>query len=106
MTDQEEPTFTSVDQGELQPFLVDAKSAANLLSISRAMLHRLNVTGRLPRPVHLGRRVLWRVSELEGWVNAGCPNRDRWEADDDGVWRAKPGLEGNRPFAPKSRARR
>lgn len=56
----------------------------------------------VPRPVPLGRRTIWRVAELEEWVNAGCPARERWEADLDGVWRAKPGLGGNRPFVPGS----
>lgn len=91
------------DSAELTPLMVDTKKAAAMLGISPRMFSSMNSTGRVPRPVRLGRRVLWRVSELKAWVDAGCPPRERWEADEDGVWRAKPGLGGNRPF-PSNRA--
>lgn len=40
----------------------------------------LNSSGRIPRPIHLGRRTLWSVEELRVWVAAGSPGRDRGSA--------------------------
>jgi excisionase family DNA binding protein len=63
-----------------QPLLVPAVEAARLCGVSRAMWYRLLSAGRTPLPIRLGRRMLWRVSELKEWVEAGCPARERWEA--------------------------
>jgi predicted DNA-binding transcriptional regulator AlpA len=60
--------------------LLDAKRAAAMLGIGRAHLYALHGSGRLPLPIHLGRRTLWRADELKNWVQAGCPNRQRWIA--------------------------
>jgi len=62
------------------PLLVDAKAAAGLLGISRAHLYGLLSSGRMPGPIHLGRRTLWRTDELRAWTAAGCPSADRWQA--------------------------
>ena len=59
--------------------LVDAKEAARLCSISRAGWFRLCSSGRTPRPIRLGARVLWLIDELRRWLEAGAPPRDRWE---------------------------
>jgi predicted DNA-binding transcriptional regulator AlpA len=56
-----------------------AADVAKLLGISQRHLHNLNATGRLPRPIRLGRSTRWRVDELRDWLNAGCPARDKWE---------------------------
>jgi predicted DNA-binding transcriptional regulator AlpA len=62
------------------PLLVDARDAAALCGVSRAHWLALNSSGRVPMPVRLGRRVLWRTAELSAWIEAGCPARDRWQA--------------------------
>ena len=62
------------------PLLVDARGAAALCGVSRAHWLALNSSGRVPMPVRLGRRVLWRVLELTAWSEAECPARDRWQA--------------------------
>lgn len=62
-----------------QPLLLSAKDASGLLGIGRTLFYGLNSSGRLPQPVRLGGRVLWRRSELEDWTVAGCPNREKWE---------------------------
>jgi len=36
-------------------------------------------SGRVPSPVKLGRRALWRFDEIRQWVAAGCPPRSRWK---------------------------
>ncbi len=64
------------------PLLVDAKGAARLCGVSMRTWWSLHAAGKIPLPVRLGRRTLWRATGPEGldaWVSAGCPARDRWE---------------------------
>ena len=60
------------------PLLLSADQAAAFLGIGRSHLYSLHSSGRLPLPVKLGRRTLWRRDELSAWVAAGCPSRDKW----------------------------
>jgi len=60
---------------------LSADEVAEALGISRAHVWKLTSTGRLPKPVHLGRAVRWPRKDLEAWLAAGAPSRDRWEAD-------------------------
>jgi len=62
------------------PLALRPREAAKALGISLRHLHTLNASGRLPRPIRLGRSVRWRADELRDWVDAGCPPRDKWEA--------------------------
>lgn len=62
------------------PLLVDTKEAARLSGVGRTLWLQLASAGRVPLPVRLGRRVLWRRDELADWIEAGCPGRDRWIA--------------------------
>ena len=61
------------------PLLVAAEDAAKLLGLSRRTFERLLGTGRIPRPLRLGRRRLWRVAELQAWTDGDCPSRERWD---------------------------
>jgi predicted DNA-binding transcriptional regulator AlpA len=58
------------------PLAVDATVAARMIGISRAHLWKLSTTGRAPEPIKLGRRCIWRVSELRDWLDAGAPAVD------------------------------
>jgi excisionase family DNA binding protein len=60
--------------------VLSASETAGLLGISRAHLWRLHSSGRLPRPIRLGRAVRWDRKTLEAWVAAGAPPRDQWES--------------------------
>lgn len=65
------------------PLLVDAREAARLCGVGRTLWLQLASAGRVPMPVRLGRRTLWRCrgpGGLAEWVAAGCPGRDRWQA--------------------------
>jgi predicted DNA-binding transcriptional regulator AlpA len=62
------------------PLAVDAVEAARLCGIGRSLWLGLHSAGRVPAPIRLGRRVLWRREELAAWIEAGCPGRARWEA--------------------------
>lgn len=61
------------------PLLVDADGARKLCGLSLRSWWRLHAQRRVPEPVHLGRRTLWRLDGPDGlraWVAAGCPSRD------------------------------
>jgi predicted DNA-binding transcriptional regulator AlpA len=59
--------------------LLSAADLARELGFSVRTIRRLNLEGRLPRPVHVGvRAVRWRRAEVAAWIRAGCPTRDRW----------------------------
>lgn len=59
------------------PLLVDAPTAARILGIGHRTFERLVSTGRVPRPLRLGRRRLWRLQpDLAEWVSDGCNNQE------------------------------
>jgi predicted DNA-binding transcriptional regulator AlpA len=60
-------------------------SRARLLSIVPSTLWSWHSAGKLPAPIRLGGRTLWRRAELEAWVAAGCPSRERWETFREGA---------------------
>ena len=64
----------------LQRLALSADEVAEILGISRAHVWKLASSGRLPRPVRLGRAVRWDRKTLEAWLAAGAPPRDRWES--------------------------
>ncbi len=59
---------------------VDANRLAELLDLSVRTIRRFDSAGKLPRPVRIGGAVRWRVAEITHWLEAGCPDRQRWEA--------------------------
>lgn len=61
------------------PMLLDARAAARACGVSRSHFLAMHCAGRIPLPVRLGRRVLWRAAELAAWIEASCPSRDRWQ---------------------------
>ncbi|HTU19231.1 MAG TPA: hypothetical protein VMG10_14315 [Gemmataceae bacterium] len=64
----------------LPPLLVRRRDAARLCDLSPASWDRLVSAGRTPAPIRLGGAVLWCVSALVAWTEAGCPDRQTWEA--------------------------
>lgn len=62
------------------PLAVPAEAAARLCGCGRSKWYALHAQGLVPDPVHVGKRPLWRVAELDAWMQAGCPNREDWEA--------------------------
>lgn len=61
------------------PLTVDARGAAALLGISRSSFWKLHSAGKVPRPLRFGRATRWNREELELWLRAGAPSRERWE---------------------------
>jgi len=64
----------------LKPLVVDAKRLARLLTCGVRTVRTLDTSGKLPKPLRIGGRVVWRVSEIREWLAAGAPDRDTWEA--------------------------
>ena len=67
-------------QSERSQLLLTAKSAAAMCGKSLRTWRTWDAAGRIPRPMRIGRSVLWRAEELRDWVAAGCPRRMEWEA--------------------------
>lgn len=59
---------------------VDVAGLASFLGVSERHLHRLRAAGKLPRPIRLGRCVRWPLEVIRAWMDAGCPDRSKWEA--------------------------
>ena len=58
---------------------VDAVGLAELLGLSVRTIRRLDACGKVPQPVKIGGAVRWRREEIDAWLAAGCPDRDKWE---------------------------
>ena len=52
--------------------LLTVEQAAEYLSVSCSYLNKLRVRGQGPIFCKIGRRVRYRVSDLQGWVEANC----------------------------------
>ena len=72
---------TTMTERTSDKLLLAADEAAELCGLSRSGWWGLHASGRIPLPVRLGRRTLWRADELRAWTEAGCPARDRWESE-------------------------
>jgi predicted DNA-binding transcriptional regulator AlpA len=65
---------------QLSPLVVDAKRLATLLCCSVRSIRTWDAAGKLPPPLRLGGRVVWRVAEVRDWLEAGAPDRETWTA--------------------------
>ena len=52
--------------------LLNVGEVAGMLNICARSVYRMADGGKMPRPVKLGSRVLWRRRELQNWIDAGC----------------------------------
>jgi len=61
--------------------LINAAEVARMLGIGLSCLYSMDRSGELgPMGLHLRRRRLWPVEEVQAWVRAGCPRREVWVA--------------------------
>lgn len=67
---------------EISPLIRDVE-LAELLGVNRATVWTWNSGGKIPRPVKIGGATRWRASEIRAWIDAGCPGRGRWEAENE-----------------------
>jgi excisionase family DNA binding protein len=63
------------------PALISEKEAAELVGIKPRTWRRMSRSGVAPAPVKLGKgerpMIRFRRSELEAWIEAGCPMVER-----------------------------
>jgi predicted DNA-binding transcriptional regulator AlpA len=62
------------------PLVVDARRLAGMLGCGLRTVRTWDAAGKLPAPVRIGGRVVWRVSEIRAWLDAGAPDRETWAA--------------------------
>ncbi len=60
--------------------LLTAKDAAKICRLSKRSWFRLSAAARIPKAVKIGGSVRWRLSDVEQWLEMGCPNRREFEA--------------------------
>jgi predicted DNA-binding transcriptional regulator AlpA len=77
---QQQPEQHNGDAKPTSTLLWTAEDLANELRLSLRQIRRLDVTGKLPRPVKIGGRAIrWPRASIERWVQAGCPDRKAFE---------------------------
>ena len=69
---------------KLSPLVVDARRLGKLLSCGLRTVRTWDAGGKLPAPIRIGGRVVWRVEEIRAWLDAGAPNRAEWEVRNAG----------------------
>jgi predicted DNA-binding transcriptional regulator AlpA len=62
------------------PLVADAADVAVMLRISVRTVRTWDAAGKLPKPIRIGGRVVWRLDELRDWLNADAPDRETWTA--------------------------
>lgn len=62
------------------PLVVDAKRLATLLGCALRTIWTWNAAGKVPEPLRIGGRVVWRMDEIRAWLEAGAPDRETWAA--------------------------
>lgn len=55
--------------------LLAVGALAKTLSTSVRTVWRKRAAGQLPKPVRIGGSVRWRSSDIDRWIEWGCPNQ-------------------------------
>lgn len=61
--------------------LIDAAEVARRLKVSVRTVRVMQVSGRMPAPIRIGRRVRWRADVVDAWIAAGCPDYRIWKPE-------------------------
>lgn len=64
---------------------MNAAEAANYLSMTKGLLYKLTSTHRIPFYKPMGKRIFFKASELDDWVNAGRVPTNRELQEKGGV---------------------
>jgi predicted DNA-binding transcriptional regulator AlpA len=62
------------------PLVADAKRLSRLLAVGLRTIRAWDAAGKVPAPIRVGGKVLWRLDEIKSWIAAGAPDRDAWTA--------------------------
>ena len=60
--------------------LLKTTDVAERLSVSPRTVARLASSGQIPAPVKIGGSVRWRATDIQAWIELGCPDRKKFEA--------------------------
>ena len=63
-----------------RPLLLTAKELGRLLGVALCTVWTWNAAGRIPLPLRIGGTTRWRRREIEQWIEAGAPGREKWES--------------------------
>jgi len=63
---------------DLSNLLLPTAEAAKLCGVSIRTWYTWDQLGKIPKPIHVGRKLFWRRDELSAWIDAECPERDDW----------------------------
>ena len=85
------PKTSATDAARTDGLLIDIKGVAMMLGRSPRSVYRDDTAGRMPKPIKLGGSKKWRAAELLEWIEAGCPDRRKWEASRKSFGLAKTG---------------
>ena len=63
-----------------KPQLLRARELAAILHVSQRHVWRMKAAAKLPKTVEIGDCVRWIQSDVEAWINLGCPSQRQFEA--------------------------
>ena len=64
-------------QKAIGPLLITVDQVAELLQVSSRTVWRLRSKGDLPAPLRVAGGIRWRLFEIQAWIDAGCPLKQR-----------------------------
>jgi len=70
-----ENTMTTITKTQL----LRARELAAILHVSQRHVWRISKVGKLPRPVKVGKCVRWLQSDIETWLDMGCPSQKQFQ---------------------------
>ena len=59
--------------------LLSASELSSMLGVAKCTIWTWHSGGKIPRPVKIGRTTRWKRREIEDWLEADAPPRERWE---------------------------
>jgi len=66
-------------ENTIQTLLTDVRGLATMINRSERTIHRLNDSGKIPKPLRINRGLLWRKSDILLWLENDCPSRRQFE---------------------------
>lgn len=64
----------------IQPLLLSAEQLGMLLGVSRSTIWTGHNGGKIPLPLKIRGTTRRRRNEIEEWIEAGAPGREKWMA--------------------------
>lgn len=76
MQDHDSSSSPSAKDRPGKVVLVDVDEFASILKVSSRTIWRLVSSGEAPTPIRIGGSSRWRLSDLNAWINEGCPRQN------------------------------